>query len=311
MEHKEGMAPEENPLVSICCLVYNHGEYLKEALDGFLMQKTTFPFEVVIHDDASTDNSASIIKEYALKHPKIFKPLYQTENQKSKLKSGMNPRFNFPRARGKYIAFCEGDDYWTDPLKLQKQVDFLERHPDYGVCFHNVLEVSCLGARREVVVPNVSNHHHYSIQDYILNNKTATCSVLIKKELFKLPNWFSSLPFGDLGIVLIVLKESKSQKGFVFKDTMGVYRVHEGGVHGSLKKNNSSLIKAYKQHISFIRIISKKLLFEKKYKKFIYKKYSDTYKTLMDLSRKEHDKFNYIKFKILSRFYGYKCNSFK
>lgn len=305
------MVSEELPLVSICCLVYNHGKYLKEALDGFLMQKTTFPFEIVIHDDASTDNSASIIKEYALKHPKIFKPLYQTENQKSKVKSGMNPRFNFPRAKGKYIALCEGDDYWTDPLKLQKQVDFLEGHPDYGICCHNVLEINSLGREGRGCIPNVLDNHSYSIQDYILNNRTATCSILLKRELFKLPNWFSSLPFGDLGVVLIVLKESKSQKGFVFKDTMGVYRVHEGGIHGSLKKNNLSLIKAYKQHISFTRIISKKLLFEKKYKRSIYKKYSDTYKILMNLSKKEHDKYNCVKFKMLSKFYSCKYNSFK
>ncbi|MCC6383990.1 MAG: glycosyltransferase [Bacteroidia bacterium] len=120
-------------MVSICCLTYNHENHIKKALDGFLMQKTDFPYEIVIHDDASTDGTAQVIREYEQKYPAIFKTLYQTENQKSKFRTGMNQRFNFPRATGKYIALCEGDDYWIDPYKLQKQVAFLEQHPDYGL----------------------------------------------------------------------------------------------------------------------------------------------------------------------------------
>ena len=124
---------EDPPLVSISCLVYNHEAYLRDCFEGFVRQKTTFPIEILVHDDASTDNSADIIREYTTKYPDLFKPIYQSENQYSK---GIKISFEYqyPRARGKYIAICEGDDYWTDPNKLQMQVDWLEKHPDYTMC---------------------------------------------------------------------------------------------------------------------------------------------------------------------------------
>ena len=124
-------------LVSVCCMTYNHVSFIRQCLDGFMMQKCSFNFEVLIHDDASTDGTQNIIQEYVTRYPDIIKPIYQKENQYSK---GIDPnvKYNFSRAKGKYIAMCEGDDYWTDPYKLQKQVDFLESHPDYVMCSHNV-----------------------------------------------------------------------------------------------------------------------------------------------------------------------------
>ena len=129
----------EQPLVSIVCESFNHGPYLRQCLDGFLMQKRDFPVEILIHDDASTDNSAAIIREYEANYPDLFKPIYQVENQWSK---GVHiwGTIQFPRASGKYIALCEGDDYWTDPLKLQKQVDYLESHPECAMVFGNATE---------------------------------------------------------------------------------------------------------------------------------------------------------------------------
>ena len=124
------------PEVSICCITYNHAKYIRDALDGFLMQKTSFPIEVLIHDDASTDGTADIIREYEAKYPDIIKPVYQTENQYSKGLRMVNMKYNYPRAQGKYIALCEGDDFWTDPKKLQIQYDFMESHPDYSLCMH-------------------------------------------------------------------------------------------------------------------------------------------------------------------------------
>ena len=123
-------------LVSITCLAYNHEPYIRECLDGFIMQKTNFAFEVIIHDDASTDNTANIIREYEINYPEIIKPIFQIENQHSKGIS-VAVKYNWPRAKGKYIATCEGDDYWTDPLKLQKQVDFLEMNEEYGLVHTN------------------------------------------------------------------------------------------------------------------------------------------------------------------------------
>jgi len=120
-------------MVSIVCEAYNHEPYLRDCLEGFVMQKTDFPIEILIHDDASTDKSAVIIREYESKYPSLFKPIYQKENQYSKGISIWS-KYQLPRAKGKYIAFCEGDDYWIDPYKLQKQVDFLESHLEYDLC---------------------------------------------------------------------------------------------------------------------------------------------------------------------------------
>lgn len=120
-------------IVSIRCSAYNHEAYIRQCLEGFVMQQTNFRFEAVVHDDASTDGTVAIIKEYAEKYPDIIKPIYETENQYSKHDGSLGRIIN-SHMRGKYIAMCEGDDYWIDPLKLQKQVDFLEAHPDYVMC---------------------------------------------------------------------------------------------------------------------------------------------------------------------------------
>ncbi|MDD4156983.1 MAG: glycosyltransferase [Candidatus Cloacimonetes bacterium] len=122
----------KEPLVSICCITYNHENYIRDAIEGFIAQKTTFSFEIIIHDDASTDGTVKIIKEYARKFPDLIIPIYQSENQCAK-GNKVWLDYIYPRTRGKYIALCEGDDYWIDPLKLQKQVEFLEMNPDYGL----------------------------------------------------------------------------------------------------------------------------------------------------------------------------------
>lgn len=124
---------EEKPLVVIRSLVYNHEPYLRDSLEGFVMQQTTFPFVAVVHDDCSTDGSAAIIREYAEKYPHIIKPVYETENQYSKKDGSLRRAMDAACGKygAKYYALCEGDDYWTDPRKLQKQVDFLETQPDY------------------------------------------------------------------------------------------------------------------------------------------------------------------------------------
>jgi glycosyltransferase involved in cell wall biosynthesis len=122
----------DEPVVSVCCMTYNHGPYIEDALEGFLIQETEFPFEILIHDDASVDNTADIIRQYKARYPVLIRPIYQTENQYSK---GVKPFLDFviPKAKGKYIALCEGDDFWVCSTKLQKQVLFLESNPEYGL----------------------------------------------------------------------------------------------------------------------------------------------------------------------------------
>lgn len=125
----------EQPMISICCATYNHADFIEDAIEGFLIQETDFPFEILIHDDASTDGTDKIIMEYEAKYPQIIKPIYQTENQYSK--GGKPAILNYKRAEGKYIAVCEGDDYWTDIEKISKQVAYLELHPSVVISGHD------------------------------------------------------------------------------------------------------------------------------------------------------------------------------
>ena len=132
------------PLVTVVCMTYNHESFIRDALHGFLIQRTTFPFRVVVHDDASTDRTTEIIKDFEVRYPAIIRGVYQTENLYSR---GLRARpFVEPLLLGKYIALCEGDDFWTDPSKLQKQVDFLEENPDFVVSGHDAFIVDKKGA---------------------------------------------------------------------------------------------------------------------------------------------------------------------
>ena len=140
---------EGEPLVSVCVITYNHGKYIRQCLDGILMQKVNFPYEILIHDDASPDDTADIIREYWEKYSTVIKPILQTENQHSQGRSAS--KFNYDRAKAKYIALCEGDDYWTDDGKLQMQVDFLEEHGEYVGTAHSVCIVDIDGVPKERV----------------------------------------------------------------------------------------------------------------------------------------------------------------
>lgn len=215
-----------NPLVSICCLAYNHEAYVRECIEGFLMQKTNFAFEVLIHDDASTDNTAVIIREYEAQYPQIIKPIYQTENQYSK-GVGVTRVYQFPRAKGKYIAMCEGDDYWIDPLKLQKQVDFLESHPDYSFCYTQVKEVKELN--NTINITNVGRPRDFDIK-YLLSVGwfARTCSIVFRNSFLDLPQWSTNYPqFSDFMLQATLIISGKAR---FIEEVTAVYRKHEGGV---------------------------------------------------------------------------------
>ncbi|MBQ7288603.1 MAG: glycosyltransferase family 2 protein [Clostridia bacterium] len=189
-------------LVSVICTTYNHQKFIQSALDGFVMQKTNFSFEVLVHDDASPDGTAQIIREYAEKYPDIIVPILQTENQYSKGVLILNDIL-YPKARGKYIAFCEGDDFWTDENKLQMQVDFLEKNPDCTACVHNTVMHDCSGfAKDELMVQNTSEHD-VAFEDVIwgMRNAYQTSSLVVKKEaLFNVPSFCQNAykaGFGD------------------------------------------------------------------------------------------------------------------
>ena len=143
---------EENIQVTVWCLAYNHEKYIRQTLEGFVAQKTSFLFEVIIHDDASTDGTQAIIKEYAKNYPDIIKPIFQTENQYSREVDVLHA-FGLPKARGRYIAFCEGDDYWCDSEKLQKQYEALEGHSEIPMCVARVKCVNEDGSPNERTIP--------------------------------------------------------------------------------------------------------------------------------------------------------------
>lgn len=214
----------EIPLVSISCITYNHEPYIVQALDGFLMQKTSFPFEVLIHDDASTDRTADIIREYEKKFPEIIKPLYEEENQWIKGRRG-SAEFNFPRAKGKYIALCEGDDYWIDENKLQMQVDFLEKNPEYGMCYTKSKQFLQEKGRygKKTFGEKINSYDDI----FVNGNRIPTPSVVCRKELMsEFSEKFSSQSkkwiMGDLPLWLFIFKNSNVK--FLNQETC-VYRV--------------------------------------------------------------------------------------
>lgn len=214
------------PLVSICCITYNHAPYIRECLDGFMMQKTNFPIEIIINDDASTDGTTDIIKEYEAQHPDIIKPVYQVENQYSKGVRGMFPKFCFPRAQGKYIALCEGDDYWTDPLKLQKQVDFLEANPEYVLCGHNITAYNERTASFEPF--NTGIDGTYELTDLISKGVfCSTLSVVFKREALVLKRYNSYRKAIDITLAYHLLSQGK---GYCMNEEMAIYRIHDGGI---------------------------------------------------------------------------------
>lgn len=246
MNHAGGM------MVSICCITYNHEPYIRECLDGFLMQKTDFKFEILIHDDASTDKTADIIREYQMQYPDIIKPIYQTENQYSK---GVRPinKFNFERAKGKYIAMCEGDDYWIDPLKLQKQVDFLESNKNYSMCFSNCKLISNKNiSHHNIGLSVIEEDKDYNANEILDNWTIPTASVLFRnvldKRYFEILSNNKKFIYGDIILFLFM-----AEKGLLFgmSDYFVVYRRHEGGVTSA----TPSLSNFQRQYYHFIEIL--------------------------------------------------------
>lgn len=219
-----------DPLVSICCITYNHEAFIEDALNGFLAQKTTFPFEIIIHDDASNDRTAEIIREYASRFPSIIKPILQVENvyQHGGL---IYPRFVFPRAKGKYIAICEGDDYWVDQFKLKKQVEFLESNSEYVITYADSTAVDIYGSK----VSDFGGARRDLTQEE-LQKCTAIFSLTacFRNIIHEIPQDLLSARYGDL--VMWSLLGAHGKGKYIQDIKPSVYRVHEGGIFS--KKSN-------------------------------------------------------------------------
>lgn len=213
------------PLVSICCVTYNHENFIKECLDGFVMQQTSFPFEILVHEDASTDNTAKIVKEYESRYPHLFRCVYQTENQFLKQNTLIN--ILFPMARGKYIAMCEGDDYWTDQYKLQKQIDYLEANKNYSLCFHQTMTLYDDGSQSPFT--SFSGNKSFDFLDLTERPFISTPSAVFI-NLGRVPEWYDDVP-GDWSLFLFIASHGKV---YYMDECMAVYRRHSGGIWSSL-----------------------------------------------------------------------------
>ncbi len=219
-----------SPLVSICIQTYNQKDYIQECLDGILMQKTNFSYEIILGEDESNDGTREICIEYAAKFPDIIKLHLRSRKDVIYINDRPTGRFNFVEnlkiAKGKYIALCEGDDYWTDLLKLQKQVDFLEANLDYSICFHkvSVFNQKLLKLENDTITRSVDTTT--TVLDLAQGNYIHTPSVVLRND-FDIPNWFYKSPIGDWSLYMVSLKNRKIKK---LSDNMAVYRVHDSSL---------------------------------------------------------------------------------
>lgn len=224
----------ESIVVSIICNTYNQKSYIRNALDGFLMQETRFPIEILVHDDASTDGTAEIVKEYAQKYPDLIFPILQTENQYSK-NVDICEEYQFSRARGKYIALCEGDDYWTDPLKLQKQVDAMEQHPKIDICAHRM----SISQNEKIIgsAPSAPRDTVFTPQEVIAGGGgfVMTASLLFRKTLYENRYDFMKIMSCDY-----VWQMGGALRGgmLYLNDCMGVYRKQAAGSWSATVEQN-------------------------------------------------------------------------
>lgn len=271
----------ENIIVSIQCLVYNHEPYLRQCLDGFVMQKTTFKFEAIVHDDVSTDGSVAIIREYAEKFPDIIKPIYEKENQYSKRDGSIDKIMN-EACRGKYIAICEGDDYWIDPLKLQKQVDFMESNPEYTLCASNGFIFWDNLLNQPQYFNDIKISSEVTIEQLIKKWMFPTASLLFRKNILDdYPNWAKKIYSGDQTLILISVYKGRV---YCLADLTCVYRKSEMNVH-SISRNMD-------KNVMFLA--EQKLLLYQLYYEYSKNKYNDIIsQKIMELK----NNLNYLKAK--------------
>jgi glycosyltransferase involved in cell wall biosynthesis len=221
------------PCVSVWVITYNHAGYIGQCLDSILMQKTDFTFEICLGEDDSSDGTREICQAYAKKYPDIIRLFLRDRNDPGRHGCEGVWQFNFIETfracRGKYIAMCDGDDFWTDPMKLQKQVDFLERHPDCSGCFHKISTVDETG---QILAPDMGypprRQDRYTL-DYLLqySNFSPMFSVVFRNHPDAAPDWIKKAPFGDMIVHAGNLRHG--DYGFI-DQVMGSYRIHHGGL---------------------------------------------------------------------------------
>ena len=255
----------EKTKLSIICLTYNHEKFIRQALDGFVMQKTNFDFEVIIHDDASTDGTADIIREYEKKYPNIIKPIYQKENIWSK-NEPISKKYIYPKIKGEYVALCEGDDFWTDENKLQKQVDFLDTHPNYSICFHPVFVHWEDNRKPDTYYPSqklITKIKNFNFKNLLIKNFIQTNSVVYRWRFHN--DSTDLIPSGILpGDWFLHLLHAQVGKIGFLPEVMATYRRHSNGIWTGASKDDSWFEKCGFSNIKFFEAVEKQFNISRK-----------------------------------------------
>jgi glycosyltransferase involved in cell wall biosynthesis len=236
---------EIKPKVSVICVTYKHEMFIRDAIDSFIMQKTDFPIEILIGDDASPDNTAEIVSEYADRFPEKIIPVLHKKN----LGALENLNSLISIAKGEYFTLCDGDDYWIDSKKLQKQADFLDQNPDFSLCFHPVKQVFVDNSQPTCIIDpfsffdySVAERNYFTIRELLAINFIASLSVMYRWQIGKgLPKWMLQHKIGDLPIHLL---HASTGKIGIINEVMGVYRKHDQGFwwdHNSLEHKKTYL----------------------------------------------------------------------
>lgn len=228
------------PLLSIVTITYNHEPYIRKCIEGVLMQQVNFPIEFIIAEDCSTDGTLTICKEYSEKYPDLIK-LITSENN---VGATANERRAMKAAKGKYIAFCEGDDYWTDPLKLQKQVDFLEEHPEYSVTFHrckhyNVVDGTTKDDQCGFLFQNNEEGVDVNVEMFFDKWITQPLTMVYRASMFDLDDMLKYKYYRDMHEIYNLLMNGK---GYLFGFEGGIRIMQIGGIHSMLSELNASTI---------------------------------------------------------------------
>ncbi len=236
------------PLVSVCCMAYNHEKFIKETIESILCQKTDFPFEIIVHDDASIDGTANVIKEYAEKYPDIIKPIIQSENQYSK-GIWIFDTYIVPQIKGKYLALCEGDDYWCDQNKLQLQVEWMEAHLDYSLCGHNSIVLNYLTGEKELF-NDVFQDRDFSFEEILAGGEKGrtvfhTSSFLYRADNKKMPLAFTVKGIGDYPRLLYLATIGKVH---FLSQVMSTYRSNVPGSWTTKNKTDNNRDKKLDEH---------------------------------------------------------------
>lgn len=255
------------PKVSVCMITYGHEKYIREAIEGVLMQECKFEVELIVANDCSPDSTDAVVKDIIKNHPRGNWIRYF--NQEENLGIGDNFKFALQECTGEYISICEGDDFWINPKKLQIQVDFLDQNQDYIIHSGNAIFKSSNPKTNEKTVFNLTKNSVFKLEDFLVNNNLITCTSTFRNLKISFPENFKQVTFKDWYLYVLLLQAS-SKDAYRINEVYSTYRIHEGGVMKSLSDK-----RYFEEHIFQIKTIKAQI----KYRQlpFVAKAVADSY----------------------------------